>query len=162
MLIIMSEWNDPEPISVLTDRAELSELVFRVARAMDSRDWPLLSTCYTSESIGLFATGEVAGFEMIKRQYEAFLIPLDVTQHIVTNIECSIMGEKATVRSYFQAQHVRAGAEGGEHFMIGGRYDDQMVRTPDGWRIATRQVSGMWSQGNPRVLGSTLNPTQGA
>jgi len=72
------------------------------------------------------------------------------------------MGEKATVRSYFQAQHVRMEAEGGEHFMIGGRYDDQMVRTPDGWRIATRQVSGMWSQGNPLVLGSTLNPTRGA
>ncbi len=72
------------------------------------------------------------------------------------------MGEKATVRSYFQAQHVRMEAEGGEHFMIGGRYDDQMVRTPDGWRIATRQVSGMWSQGNPRVLGGALNPTRGA
>ncbi len=158
----MSEWNGPASLTVLTDRTELTEVVFRLARAMDTRDWPLLSTCYTPESIGLFATGEVAGLEMIKRQYEAFLIPLDVTQHMVSNIECSIVGEKATVRSYFQAQHVRAGAEGGAHFMIGGRYDDQMVRTPDGWRIAVRQVSGLWSQGNPRVLGGTLNPPRGA
>jgi len=137
------------------------ELVFRLARAMDARDWPLLESCYTAEAVGRFATGEVVGVTRIKGQYEAFLTPLDVTQHLVTNVACALSGDTATVHSYFHAQHVRVGTEGGEHFVIGGQYDDEMVRTPSGWRIGARQVRGMWSQGNPRVVGGTLNPSQG-
>ncbi|WP_202238665.1 nuclear transport factor 2 family protein [Streptomyces sp. SN-593] len=40
--------------------------------------------------------------------------------------------------------------------MIGGRYDDRLTRTADGWRITRRKVTVPWTQGNARVLGNTL------
>src|SRR5271163_2131052 len=33
------------------DRVEISDLVFRCAFALDSRDWALLATCFTSGSV---------------------------------------------------------------------------------------------------------------
>ena len=39
------------------------------------------------------------------------------------------------------------------YFFLGGRYDDELVRTPDGWRIAKRVESLLWFQGSlPKEL----------
>jgi hypothetical protein len=46
---------------------------------------------------------------------------------------------------------VRAAAEGGDNFIVGGYYEDRVVRTPDGWRIAHRLMQQTWTEGNPAV-----------
>ena len=53
---------------------------------------------------------------------------------------------------YYQAQHVRLGLPGGEKFLGGGRYDDRLRRTPDGWRFTHRRITSVWSEGNPAVI----------
>ncbi len=153
-----------ETVSELHDRADITALIHRTARAMDTRDWTLLSTCFLPDATGIFATGEVTGFPAIRSQYEAFLTPLDLTQHLIGNVEPAPAepapaGATSTVRSYFHAQHVRATGDGDDQFVIGGRYDDHVTRTADGWRIASRQVTGLWTHGNPAVIGATLHPT---
>ena len=50
------------------------------------------------------------------------------------------------------AQHVRTAAEGTPNYIIAGRYEDEMVRTPDGWRISFRRLVVVWSDGNPDVV----------
>ncbi|AGP52269.1 MFS transporter [Streptomyces rapamycinicus] len=89
--------------------------------------------------------------------YKAFLPPLDTTQHLVTNVETVINGDTAEATACFLAQHVRANTEGGDQFLIGGRYDDRLTRTPEGWRTTRRRVNGLWTQGIPKVVGSTLD-----
>jgi 3-phenylpropionate/cinnamic acid dioxygenase small subunit len=147
-------------ITQLNDRLEITALIYQTARAMDTRDWTLLETCYMPEAIGDFATGETVGFEQILRQYQGFLTPLDVTQHLIGNVECTLSGDQAVTTCLFQAQHVRSGVEGGEQFVIGGRYDDQVTRTAEGWRLARRRVTGLWTSGNRAVLDGTLRPPQ--
>lgn len=135
---------------------DVTALIHRLARAMDTRNWALLETCFTEDAVGRFATGDVAGYTAIQAQYEAFLTPLDVTQHLVTNTEVDAHDNSATATSTFQAQHVRALDGGPAHFLIGGRYDDQIERSPSGWRIGERRVTGLWSQGDRRVVAGTL------
>ena len=50
------------------------------------------------------------------------------------------------------AQHYKKGAPGGDFYLMRGSYDNKLVRTPDGWRIAgvTQHVS--WIEGNPDAL----------
>ena len=64
-------------------------------------------------------------------------------------------GDRARSTCYLQAQHVGTGTEGGDHFIIAGRYDDELVRTPDGWRIRDRRLDIVWTSGNPAVLGAS-------
>jgi hypothetical protein len=82
----------------------------------------------------------------------AVLQPLDASQHLVTNHQVSVDGERAACRCQVQAQHVRRGAEGGSTYVVGGHYEDDVVRTPEGWRLAHRRLVVTWTSGNPRVL----------
>ena len=62
-------------------------------------------------------------------------------------------GDRAESACDLQAQHVKAGTPGGDHFIIAGRYDDQLIRTPDGWRIRERRLALIWTSGNAAVAG---------
>lgn len=149
-----------DPISALTDRIEIGELVARLARAMDTRDWSLLSTCFTDDAVGHFATGPVSGLPAIRVQYRVFLTPLDATQHLIGNTEVTLTGDIAFATSYFQAQHVRALEGGAGQFLIGGRYTDHLTRGPHGWRISSRSVAAIWTSGDRRVIAGTLDPAR--
>ena len=60
--------------------------------------------------------------------------------------------DKATCHSYMYAQHYKHNAPGGDFYLMRGSYDNELVRTADGWRIAgvTQHVS--WLEGNPNAL----------
>ena len=78
--------------------------------------------------------------------------PLDDSQHLVATHQVRVDGDEATCRCYLQAQHVRAGVEGGDTFLFAGRYEDRFERTSDGWRIRHRTIVRMWTDGNPAVV----------
>ncbi|MSW21594.1 MAG: hypothetical protein F2873_11935 [Actinobacteria bacterium] len=40
----------------------------------------------------------------------------------------------------------------GTESTMAGRYDDDLVRTPTGWRISHRRLVATWADGNPRVV----------
>ena len=37
-------------------------------------------------------------------------------------------------------------------FTIGGHYDDQLVRTPEGWRIDAVTLTVTWRRGNADIM----------
>jgi hypothetical protein len=80
------------------------------------------------------------------------LVPLDDSQHVVSTHQISVDGDTATCRCYLLAQHVRNGVPGGDNLMVGGRYEDTLVRTAVGWRISHRRLVTMWREGNPAVV----------
>ena len=65
---------------------------------------------------------------------------------------CELDGDEGRASCYFQAQHVLDGTEGGTTYIVAGTYRDRVVRTPEGWKIAERQLTVLWTQGNERVL----------
>lgn len=145
-----------ELIRTLTDKSDIAALLFTVACAMDTRDWKLLATCFTPNPDGDFANGDATGLDAVLTEYKTFLTPLDVTQHMVSNIVCTIEDDTATAHATFQAQHLRAKAEGNGQYILGGNYDDDLVRTSTGWKIQKRRVRGLWSNGDVTVLAQPL------
>ena len=71
---------------------------------------------------------------------------------MVTNHQVQVDGDTARHRCQMQAQHVRHGADGGPNYIVAGRYEDELVRTADGWRIAHRDLVIVWTDGNIRVV----------
>ena len=63
-----------------------------------------------------------------------------------------IDGDAATHQCYLQAQHVRHAADPSPNYIVGGRYEDDLVRTAAGWRIAHRRLVIQWNDGNPAVI----------
>ena len=91
------------------------------------------------------------------------------TQHLLMNSLVEVKGDDGTARSYFIGFHrVPAGPNSAAcdaifgpcdvetDVVIGGVYDDRMVRTASGWRIKERKIKLLWD--NRGAAGKTLAP----
>jgi SnoaL-like domain len=137
----------------LADRREIDDLLYRYAQALDDRDWDLLREgVFIADAIAEFPDGSARGIDEIVILMEGALTGLDCSQHIITNPLAQVTGRVATARCYLQAQHVFIGAPGGDHFIVAGTYNDELERTPRGWRIARRVLTASWIAGNPGVI----------
>jgi hypothetical protein len=140
-------------LQTLLDDHEIRHLAFRYCRALDTKDWALLDDVFVPDATAeLGAPTLLTGIEEIRGRIRAALGLLDDSQHLVGNHEIDVDGDTATHRCYLQAQHIRAAADGGPNYLVGGRYDDRLVRTADGWRIVHRTLTVMWTDGNVDVV----------
>lgn len=144
----------PEGAHTVEDRLAIIDLTVAYCWALDTHEWDALDRVFTADVVAELASPPLVGVEAIKERVARALVPLDDSQHMVTNhqIVFDPSGDRATCRCYLQAQHVRRDAEGGANYVIGGRYEDTVVRTADGWRIAHRRLVAMWREGNPGVM----------
>lgn len=135
----------------LADRAEIQDLIHRYAWAIDSRDWALLDTCFTDDAHVDYSSnpGGVAGpYREVRPWLEQNLAAFAVMQHLMANVDVHLDGDRATARTMMVNPMGAKTREGPPHFFwIGGRYDDELVRTPTGWRIARRVETLLWFQG---------------
>ena len=139
-------------LHTLIDERDIRNVAFRYCRALDTRDWPLLDEVFLPDSTAeLGSTTTLVGIDAIRGRIRTALEHLDDSQHLVGNHEIDVVGDSATHRCYLQAQHIRAEATGGPNYIVAGRYEDRLVRTPDGWRIAHRTLTVMWTEGNVTV-----------
>ena len=118
-----------------------------------SKDWPLLSEVFVPDATAELGTASLLeGLDAITARIRSALGYLDDSQHLVGNHEVSVDGDTGTHRCYLQAQHIRKVADGSPNYMIAGRYEDRVRRTPDGWRIVHRTLTVMWTEGNLTVV----------
>jgi hypothetical protein len=144
---------DETAIATMVDRMAIIEVTHRYCWALDSRSWELLDDVFLPDATGdLRSPTLLEGRDAIRARIRRSIEPLDATQHTVSNHLIEIDGDSATSRCYLHSQHVRHGTPGGELFVIAGRYEDQLVRTPAGWRIAFRRLVQVWQEGNLAVV----------
>ncbi len=144
--------NDLQPndsVAVLLDERDIVAIALRYCRALDTKDWPALANVFLPDATADLSSGvDLIGLDAIVGRIRTALEHLDESQHLVGNHEVVVTGDTATHRCYLQAQHIRRAATGGPNFLVGGRYEDRLVRTPEGWRIAHRTLAVMWTDGN--------------
>jgi ketosteroid isomerase-like protein len=134
------------------DRQAVYDLVVGYVLALDRRDWETVSRCFAADAAFLHPGGRVDGPDGIVSRARAALDPLDASQHLLGSILVTVDGDDAQATSYFHAQHVRAGAPGGDLYVIAGTYRDRLHRGADGWAIVERVQEYSWRSGNPEVI----------
>jgi 3-phenylpropionate/cinnamic acid dioxygenase small subunit len=141
-------------LRTLQDKQEITEICYRYGYAVDRRDWTALAGLFTPDADAYYLDlPPCHGYQAIEDTCRVALTPLSATQHLIANVVVQLDGDRAQSSCYLQAQHVMAGTPGGDTFIIAGRYDDELVRTGDGWRIRERRLAGIWTDGNPAVVG---------
>jgi uncharacterized protein (TIGR02246 family) len=113
--------------STIEDRDEILQLLYRYNHAFDGGDAEGWADLFTKDG-SLDGAGQVmTGRESLV----AFAASVSGLRHVVTNPLVDVTGDTASVRAYLQVFH-------GSTLMMMGTYQDQVVRTPDGWRFAKR------------------------
>lgn len=140
-------------VRYLLDRAAISDLLFRYASSLDTRDWERLETCFTPDVASDY--GDLARHESrehLVRWVRRALSGFDVTHHMSTNHEITIEGDTARSRSYLHVVHTLA-LDGAPHTIaLRGHYTKDYVRTAAGWRICRIRLETTWQEGDPGLF----------
>lgn len=130
--------------------AAVSELLVRYATGIDRRDWELFRTCFTDDckaDYGTLPTGEVllwTNADDMTAWMEASHRDMGYTLHRITNQRVEGEGSSVTACSYVD---VLLMTPDGQLIMNGaGFYDDHLVLTDDGWKIAQRRFTAVRMQ----------------
>lgn len=138
----------PDPEQRHRDRDAIVELLRRYAAAIDARDREGVRALFTSEAILDYRTTDGPRGprdEVVDWLLDA-LAGVTLTQHLLTNHEIEVDGDTARATTQMLNPLVMGAGDGEDAavLLFGGRYEDELVRTPDGWRISGRLHVVTW------------------
>lgn len=121
------------------DHFEIGEVLIRYATAIDQRDWELFGTCWTADASAAYSDfGSYPNVEALTDAMARTHDSMGLTHHRLSNFAIDVDGDNATARSYVHAVLLITPDDPSNWVDTIGRYDDELVRTPGGWRIARR------------------------
>ena len=142
-------------IAELHAKQQITEVLYRRARAGVRRDVELALSCYHDGATELHEgfDGTAADFirdrSMISPDSKA---PVTFLWHFISNVLIDLHGDQADVESYHLALvGRRTDAEGATHSTIGGRYLDRFAHRDGRWAITERAVVFDWSRVDPET-----------
>ena len=120
-------------------QGQITALLHRYATAIDTKNWQLFATCFTADAVTDY--GEIGKWNSAQ-EITAFMadvhVPMRDTKHMLHNIVIALDGpDRATAVSYVHTVQALAADPDGWVDAV-GQYDDELVETADGWRIAKR------------------------
>ena len=134
----------------LRDREEIARLPQLYARGVDRRDWDLVRSCFTADAVAFGAwSGPIDEYlPNVRTWIDAY--PVGATTHLTGNQLIELDGDVAHLETYLLT--VQWHTEGPSHSeppgaVSGVRYQDEVVRTTEGWKITRRQVDLDWTKG---------------
>jgi 3-phenylpropionate/cinnamic acid dioxygenase small subunit len=129
-------------MSELQDRQDISDLLIRYASGIDRRDWDLFRTVFTPDC--RLDYGQIGSWDNVDAVTEFMDVAHAGAGHLlhrITNQVIDLNGDSATARSYVDVWVMSADNTSGVN--ASGYYDDEIVRTTDGWRIARRKFTSV-------------------
>jgi 3-phenylpropionate/cinnamic acid dioxygenase small subunit len=132
----------PKDTGVLDD-AKIRNLIARIAHLADTGDARQDGRCFTPDARwdmpGAPRRGRadiIAGSH--ERRVAGDIGPGSATRHMVGTISVDVHGDTARARSYFQffAQTTTT-----PQLRLVGQYDDEFIRSPDGWLLDHRRIT---------------------
>lgn len=131
-------------IEEISDRLEIQQLLVDYSTAIDARRFDDLDRVFTADAyIDYRAMGGVDGhYPEVKAWLSQVLPNFPAYAHMLGNVDVRIDGDTATARTLcFNPMVLGAAGSSGEQPQVlfcGLWYDDEFVRTADGWRMAKR------------------------
>jgi 3-phenylpropionate/cinnamic acid dioxygenase small subunit len=122
-----------------TAKQDIAEVLVRYATGIDRRDWDLFRSCFASdclaeyENIGTWESADAITDFMVTAH-----AGMGHTMHRISNIAIDVGGDGDRAVARCSVDGILMAADGQTGFNPIGFYDDELVRTPDGWRIVRR------------------------
>ncbi|MGW4095434.1 nuclear transport factor 2 family protein [Mycobacterium sp. NPDC004974] len=126
-------------LAEISDRLEIQQLLIDYSTAIDRRLFDDLDAVFTSDAyIDYRAMGGIDGqFPEVKAWLAEVLPNFPAYAHMLGNFDVRIDGDKASSRTICFNPMVLPGLEQ-QVLFCGLWYEDEFVRTADGWRMSRR------------------------
>jgi uncharacterized protein (TIGR02246 family) len=125
------------------DDAAIRNLIAHIAHTADTGDVDAYVRCFTADARWELPGGPRRGHTDIRagsqaRRDSGEIGPGSGTRHLVGTIAVDVDGNGARARSYFQF-FVQTTTT--PQLRLVGQYDDQFLRSPDGWLLDHRRIT---------------------
>lgn len=123
----------------VSDRLEIQQLLVAYSTAIDSRRFDDLDDVFTSDAYIDYSAfdGIVGRYPEVKAWLAQVLPNFNTYAHMLGLPSIRVDGDTATARTFCFNPMV-FGGESATTMLLGLWYDDEFVRTPDGWRMSRR------------------------
>jgi 3-phenylpropionate/cinnamic acid dioxygenase small subunit len=122
------------------DRQDIADVLVRYATGIDRRDWPLFRTVFTDDcELDYGEVGSWKGVDEVTEFMQQVHALAGHTMHRLTNQVITVDGDTAQARTYVDALIMLADNNSGVN--AAGFYDDELVRSDGGWRVARRSFT---------------------
>ncbi len=134
----------------------------RVGMSTDAKDWKTLRSLFYDQIEIDF--GDVKGSQMInaddlvswsEQSYKNMQ-----TQHMFTNHDVTIKGNKAEVITYGRALHKQRVSKGDDYWFIYNKYEHSLILTQYGWKVARLKMTPTFEQGSSTLIDQALEDNQ--
>ncbi|OBJ14058.1 hypothetical protein A5621_20070 [Mycobacterium colombiense] len=129
----------------VADELEITTLLNKYARAVDTKDWDLYRSVFTDDAhIDYSSAGAAAGpRDEVAAWLEQGFGAIPMSMHYITNVEIlDLDGDVAKVRAMFYNPMQLPGMA--ELSYCGGYYHHELTRTADGWRSRSLREENVW------------------
>ena len=136
-------------LQAVSDKIEIMELLTRYASSVDTRDWERLKSVFTPEAELDYSSvqGPVAPRDEVIAWLESGLGAVPWTQHLISNLEIELDGDRAKVRAMFYNPMLLPGMT--DYSFCGGYYNHELVRTAEGWKSEHLVEDNVWFVNRP-------------
>lgn len=143
-------------IQRLEDRNAISDVVIKYATSIDRGDWAAYADVFTDPVHIDFSEAGLPASDFPRDAFVGFaqqgLEAWTARQHLSPNhviVFDDNDPDRAVCHSYMYAQHYLDGTSEPEFYLMRGSYDNHLVRTEQGWKIASLTQHISWLEGNP-------------
>lgn len=143
--------------SLITDYQAICETLYRYAYALDNRDWAMYRSIFADEVNFDFSTyhGRPAvrmrADDLVASAAELFA-GFSATQHTMSKPIVEIDGDSARCSMYIQAAHSVDPDPEAPWFIMGGHYEDHLIRHNHGWLLDGVCMNLRWTRGDKNVM----------
>jgi 3-phenylpropionate/cinnamic acid dioxygenase small subunit len=121
-------------------RQDVTDVLVRYATGIDRRDWERFRSCFTDDCEADYGDiGVWHGADEITAFMQESHAQCGHTLHRITNEAVTPIADGVSARCYVDAIVLGADNTSGAHAI--GYYDDELVDTDEGWKIARRRFT---------------------
>jgi 3-phenylpropionate/cinnamic acid dioxygenase small subunit len=132
-------------------RLDIMNLIARIAHLADEGEVNEYLDCFTANGAWVLNSAQGLDLEpqirrgradlaqgVLERRESNLQGPGSHTKHDVSSISVAVVGDSATATTYFRYYRK---TDSVPELVAMGRYDDEFVRTGEGWRLTIRSIS---------------------
>ena len=127
------------------DQVAIEQLLNRYCHKLDRGDIEAVIELFSDDAVLIpeYEGGaHHAGREAVRGWYTHYaattIAAVRGLRHKISTVMIEVDGDTATAACYLDADSIHKTS--GKRSLVGGRYEDRLVRTPAGWRIAERRI----------------------
>jgi hypothetical protein len=140
----------------LWDRQQISDVMLRFGRGLDTHDWELYAATLTDPFEVDFSdlTGRPPATTTPKvwARFASACLERLVVMHQYSNFHITLRGDEADGVFYHVSRHRLPNRYGDDQYTQYGWYENSFRRTPEGWKISKLKHTFQWCDGNPTLI----------